>query len=87
MFSDPLYTTGDWPQILKDTLPEEYLPRFTEEEKADLLGKYPCFTAFLLLPLNILTLASCLPGSADFYAIDSYRSFFIRAPENGIPPA
>ncbi|KAL1669334.1 glycoside hydrolase superfamily [Schizophyllum commune] len=60
MFSDPLYTTSDWPQILKDTLPEEYLPRFTEQEKADLLG------------------------SADFYAIDSYRSFFIRAPENGI---
>lgn len=60
IFSDPLYTTGDWPQIMKDTLPEEYLPRFTDEEKADLLG------------------------SADFYAIDSYRSWFVSAPDNGV---
>ncbi|KAI4528382.1 glycoside hydrolase [Schizophyllum commune Loenen D] len=60
LYSDPIYTTGDWPQILKDTLSEEYLPRFTEEEKADLLG------------------------SADFYAIDSYRSSYVRAPEGGL---
>ena len=37
-FSDPVYTTGDWPQIMKDTLPPSYLPRFTEAEKKDLLG-------------------------------------------------
>ncbi|KAF8915723.1 glycoside hydrolase superfamily [Mucidula mucida] len=60
VFSDPLYTTGDWPQILKDTLPESYLPRFTPEESASILG------------------------SADFYAIDPYRSQFIRAPTGGI---
>ncbi|KAE9392129.1 glycoside hydrolase [Gymnopus androsaceus JB14] len=38
IFSDPVYTTGDWPQIVKDTLPPDFLPRFTEEEQKDLLG-------------------------------------------------
>jgi len=56
VFSDPLYTTGDWPKIMTDTLPPEFLPRFTEQEKKDNLG------------------------SADFYAIDSYREQFIAAP-------
>ncbi|KAJ7843128.1 glycoside hydrolase superfamily [Mycena olivaceomarginata] len=28
VFSDPLYTTGDWPKIMTDTLPPDYLPRF-----------------------------------------------------------
>lgn len=40
VFSDPVYNTGDWPQILKDTLPPDYLPRFTEEESKDILGWY-----------------------------------------------
>ncbi|KAF5370941.1 hypothetical protein D9615_009790 [Tricholomella constricta] len=38
-FSDPTYTTGDWPKIMTDTLPPSYLPRFTPAEKKDLLGK------------------------------------------------
>jgi beta-glucosidase len=38
VFSDPLYTTGDWPKIMTDTLPPDYLPRFTEQEKKDNLG-------------------------------------------------
>ncbi|KAK0186406.1 glycoside hydrolase superfamily [Armillaria mellea] len=38
LFSNPIYTTGDWPDIAKDTLSAEYLPRFTDEEKKDLLG-------------------------------------------------
>ncbi|KAK7054359.1 hypothetical protein VNI00_003553 [Paramarasmius palmivorus] len=59
VFSDPVYK-GDWPKILTDTLPESYLPRFTEEEKRDIFG------------------------SADFYAIDSYRSEFVAAPDDGI---
>jgi hypothetical protein len=37
-FSDPAYTTGDWPKIMTDTLPPSYLPRFTEQEKKDNLG-------------------------------------------------
>lgn len=37
-FSEPVYKTGDWPKIMTDTLPPEILPRFTEEEKKDLLG-------------------------------------------------
>ncbi|KAG6831012.1 hypothetical protein H0H92_013199 [Tricholoma furcatifolium] len=32
-FSNPAYTTGDWPEIMTDTLPPSYLPRFTAEEK------------------------------------------------------
>ncbi|KAG7441447.1 glycoside hydrolase [Guyanagaster necrorhizus] len=60
IFSNPVYTTGDWPDIVKDTLPAEYLPRFTNEEKSDLLG------------------------SADFFAITSYRSLWIKAPDEGI---
>ncbi|CAK5276701.1 unnamed protein product, partial [Mycena citricolor] len=38
VFADPVYTTGDWPQIMKDTLPPEYLPRFTPQEIKDNLG-------------------------------------------------
>ncbi|KAK7052126.1 glycoside hydrolase family 1 protein [Favolaschia claudopus] len=59
-FSDPLYTTGDWPKIMTDTLPPDFLPRFTEQEKKDNLG------------------------SADFFAIDSYREQFVAAPPDGI---
>ena len=59
-FADPVFTTGDWPQILTDTLSPEYLPRFTEEEKKDILG------------------------TADFFAIDSYRTYYVRAPSDGL---
>ncbi len=60
LFSNPIHTTGDWPDIAKDTLPAEYLPRFTDEEKRDLLG------------------------SADFFAVDAYRSLWVKAPDEGI---
>ncbi|KAJ7177348.1 glycoside hydrolase superfamily [Mycena crocata] len=40
VFSDALYTTGDWPKIMTDTLPPDYLPRFTEAEKKDNLDSY-----------------------------------------------
>ncbi len=60
IFSNPVYTTGDWPDIVKGTLPAEYLPRFTDQEKKDILG------------------------SADFFAIDSYRSQWVKAPDEGI---
>ncbi|KAF8882139.1 glycoside hydrolase superfamily [Infundibulicybe gibba] len=59
-FSDPVYKTGDWPKLMTDTLPPSYLPRFTEEERKDLLG------------------------SADFFAIDAYRTQFISAPLDGL---
>ncbi|KAG9313321.1 glycoside hydrolase family 1 protein [Chiua virens] len=42
-FANPVYVNGDWPQIMKDTLPESYLPRFTEEEMADLKGSADFF--------------------------------------------
>lgn len=37
-FSDPVYTTGDWPEALKDILPPAILPRFTKKEQGDILG-------------------------------------------------
>ncbi|KAK0186388.1 glycoside hydrolase superfamily [Armillaria mellea] len=43
LFANPVYTTGDWPDIVKETLPAEYLPRFTDEEKSDLLGSADFF--------------------------------------------
>ncbi|EMD35185.1 glycoside hydrolase family 1 protein [Gelatoporia subvermispora B] len=60
LFSEPVYGSGDWPEIVKEALPPSIFPRFTEEEKAD------------------------LKGSADFFAIDLYRSLRIAAPPNGI---
>ncbi|KAJ3887623.1 glycoside hydrolase superfamily [Lentinula edodes] len=60
VFADPVYTTGDWPQILKDTLSPDYLPRFTEEDSKEILG------------------------TADFFAIDAYRTYWNAAPPEGI---
>lgn len=50
VFADPIFVTGDWPQILKDTLPPDYLPRLTEEEKKDIQGIlfYSILYGFLL---------------------------------------
>ncbi|KAI5119982.1 hypothetical protein M0805_004427 [Coniferiporia weirii] len=61
LFSEPVYGSGDWADLVKETLDESVLPRFTEEEKKD------------------------LKGSADFFAIDAYRSQWVTAPPNGIP--
>ncbi|KAF9560791.1 glycoside hydrolase [Agrocybe pediades] len=60
VFSDPIFTTGNWPQRLLDTLPPSFLPRFTAQDKKDILG------------------------SADFFAIDPYRTLYIRAPLDGL---
>lgn len=60
MYSEPVYGSGDWPEIMKETLNETMLPRFTEEQKAE------------------------IKGSADFFAVDLYRSLWVAAPENGI---
>lgn len=38
LWSDPVYSSGDWPQILLDTISEEVLPRFNESEKAIVKG-------------------------------------------------
>ncbi|KAF9466011.1 glycoside hydrolase family 1 protein [Collybia nuda] len=60
IFSNPAYTTGDWPKIMTDTLPPSYLPRLTASEKKDALG------------------------SADFFAIDPYRTQWVAAPPGGV---
>ncbi|KAF9466012.1 glycoside hydrolase superfamily [Collybia nuda] len=43
IFSDPAYTTGDWPKIMTDTLPPSYLPRLTAAEKKDIHGSADFF--------------------------------------------
>ncbi|KAH7925162.1 glycoside hydrolase [Leucogyrophana mollusca] len=43
LYANPVYTNGDWPEIVKDTLPESYLPRFTPEESAELKGSADFF--------------------------------------------
>ncbi|THU85114.1 glycoside hydrolase [Dendrothele bispora CBS 962.96] len=69
IFSDPVYTTGDWPQIMKDTLSPEILPRFTEEEKADILGTADFFAIdcyrqqYISAPDN--GLEACLSNTSD----------------------
>ncbi|WVW84118.1 hypothetical protein I302_106147 [Kwoniella bestiolae CBS 10118] len=38
IFAEPIYNTGDWPQLIKDDLPPEILPRFSDEQKALIKG-------------------------------------------------
>jgi hypothetical protein len=80
LFSEPVYGSGDWPELVKEALNETYLPRFTDEEKAEIKGAAPFLTCHpeLTLAMRIFT------GSADFFAIDLYRSVWIAAPPNGI---
>ncbi|KAG6856147.1 hypothetical protein H0H87_007052 [Tephrocybe sp. NHM501043] len=78
VFSTPTYTTGDWPKMMTDELPPSYLPRFTAAEKRDILGKFssaPCLSGLSKF---------CALGSADFFAIDSYRTQWIAAPPDGM---
>lgn len=77
VFSDPIYGTGDWPEIMKDTLPPSYLPRFTPEEIAENKGTL-CSSVYNYP--NSLSFA----GTADFYAIDDYRDQYIAAPLDGL---
>jgi Glycosyl hydrolase family 1 len=77
VFADPVYTTGDWPTIMTDTLSPSYLPRFTAAEKKDLLGR-PLTPIYRRFGLNYSI------GSADFFAIDSYRTQWISAPPDGL---
>lgn len=76
IFADPIYTTGDWPTLMTDILPPSILPRLTEEEKADILGE--CDP-----PLDD-SLTEDTTGSADFFAIDSYRNLYVAAPLDGL---
>lgn len=84
MFANPVYVNGDWPQIVKDTLPESYLPRFTEQEMADLKGMqntYSSLSYIRALRAALINVHSI--GSADFFAIDAYSSQYIAAPPSG----
>ena len=35
LYCEPVYGSGDWPEMVKEALNETFLPRFTDEEKAD----------------------------------------------------
>ncbi|CBQ73807.1 related to beta-glucosidase [Sporisorium reilianum SRZ2] len=38
LWSDPVYSTGDWPEILTNTIPADVLPRLNESEKQIIKG-------------------------------------------------
>ncbi|KAF7303811.1 Glycoside hydrolase family 1 protein [Mycena indigotica] len=70
VFADPLYKTGDWPKIMTDTLPPEYLPRFTEQEKKDNLASADFFAIdayreqFVAAPLDVGGVSGCVHNTA-----------------------
>lgn len=78
MIADPIYNTGDWPEAVKQTLNESVLPRFTDQQKADLKG-----TISVTFHYSLLQITNPL-GSADFFAVDAYRSSWIAEPPNGL---
>ncbi|THH11422.1 hypothetical protein EW145_g666 [Phellinidium pouzarii] len=43
LFAEAVYNTGDWPELIKETLDESFLPRFTEEQQKDLKGSADFF--------------------------------------------
>ena len=47
MFSEPVYISGDWPDLMKEALNETMLPRFTEEEKKEIRGH-----SHIFVPVN-----------------------------------
>ncbi|EJC97658.1 glycoside hydrolase family 1 protein [Fomitiporia mediterranea MF3/22] len=69
MFSEPVYVSGDWPDLMKETLNETLLPRFTDEEKKELKGSADFFaidaysSAWTAAPEN--GIAACVANSND----------------------
>ncbi|KAH8113805.1 glycoside hydrolase family 1 protein [Phellopilus nigrolimitatus] len=70
-FSEAVYGSGDWPDIMKETLPESILPRFTEEEQKDLKGSADFFAIDAYSSLWVAAppngIASCLANPSDPY--------------------
>lgn len=60
IFSQPVYGDGNWPTVVRQTIPTKFLPDLTDSDKA------------------------LIKGSADFYAIDGYRTNIAAAAPNGI---
>lgn len=42
-FADPIFLTGDWPETMKERVPKDRLPPFSDEEKKLLLGSADYF--------------------------------------------
>ncbi|KAF5387514.1 hypothetical protein D9757_006593 [Collybiopsis confluens] len=82
VFADPVYTTGDWPQILKDTLSPDILPRFSAEDSKEILGWHLKFNYIRRLTFSSPRLSNV--GTADFFAMDAYRTYWNAAPPEGI---
>ncbi len=61
--------SGDWHELVKQTIPESYLPRFTEEEILDLK-----VIQFRRLPDSSFEYIFC-EGSADFFC---HRRIYLR---------
>jgi len=69
LFSTPVYVSGDWHDLIKQTVPESYLPRFTEEEMSDIKGSADFFaidaytSEFIAAPPN--GIAACVANISD----------------------
>ncbi|KAL5480917.1 hypothetical protein ACEPAI_9858 [Sanghuangporus weigelae] len=69
LVSEPVYVSGDWSDLVKETLNETMLPRFTDEEKNEIRGSADFFaidayqSAFIAAPEN--GIASCVANSSD----------------------
>lgn len=66
LISDEHHNLGTWPKIMTDTLPPDYLPRFSEAEQKDLLGESssPNNTSLIILmsaPANLQVPLISLP--------------------------
>ncbi|KAL5499119.1 hypothetical protein ACEPAH_1637 [Sanghuangporus vaninii] len=69
MFSEPVYVSGDWPDLMKETLNETMLPRFTDAEKNEIKGSADFFaidaydSGWTAAPEN--GIAACVADSSD----------------------
>ena len=73
-WADPIYKTGDYPQIVKDLLAKENvkLPIFTPEEINKNLGK-----SQELPTLKVKFLVNCNLGSSDFFGVNHYTTSLV----------
>ena len=73
-WADPIYKTGDYPQIVKDLLARENakLPSFTPEEINKNLGK-----SQELQTLKVKFLVNCNLGSSDFFGVNHYTTSLV----------
>ncbi len=74
LWSDPVYSTGDWPQLLTDTIPASVLPRFNESEKA-IVKEAADFYAIDLYSIRVSRATRAPGGLAACVSNDTHPDF------------